>query len=196
MFQNPSSLWVPPLPFYMPRGRGRIHERERERERSSGSSFSSSLRVVPTGPVDDDGDIPAPLLGATYDMHLDRTGGTPPGVFGGRRVLTRQDRQHEPPVHFTASPLVRRTTGACGNGLSSPGVMSEHVFTCPRARGLTPRHDLSFRETPRAPRPCSGYGRIRSLGVGLGRARTLGVRRGGASPTRVGRGRARILRVG
>jgi hypothetical protein len=43
----------PPFPFYMPRGRGRIQERERER--SSGSRFSSSLHVVPTGPVDDDG---------------------------------------------------------------------------------------------------------------------------------------------
>jgi hypothetical protein len=50
-----------PLPFYMTRDRDRMHERER----SPGSRFSSSLRVVPAGPVDDDGGVPAPLPGTT-----------------------------------------------------------------------------------------------------------------------------------
>jgi hypothetical protein len=73
---------------------------------------------------------------------------------------------------------VWRTTRACGNGLSSPGVMPRYILTCPHARGLTPGmtcHSIrpqgpyhSMR--PQGPNPCGGYGQIHSLRVGRSRA--------------------------
>jgi hypothetical protein len=87
----------PPLPFCMPKDRGQIHEREW----SPGSRFSSSLRVVPVGLVDDDGGVPAPLPSATCDVRLSRAGGMTPSVLGGRRA-PRQDGQREPPMRYTA----------------------------------------------------------------------------------------------
>jgi hypothetical protein len=60
------------------KGQG-LDTRERERERSPGS-----LSVVPTGPVDDDGGVPAPLPSARCNVHLNKAGGTgPPACLVG-----------------------------------------------------------------------------------------------------------------
>jgi hypothetical protein len=47
---------VLPFPFIF-QGAGVGYKIERERERLPGSRFSSSLHVVPTGPVDNDGGV-------------------------------------------------------------------------------------------------------------------------------------------
>jgi hypothetical protein len=95
------------------------------RERLPVSRFSSSLRVVPAGAVDDDGVVPAPPPGATCDMCLNRVGvrGPPaclvgdvrPDKIGGvspRRVL-RLDLWcgGRPGLAIMACPLQRSCRG-------------------------------------------------------------------------------------
>jgi hypothetical protein len=71
----PLSTGVLPFPFIC-QGAGVGYMRERER--SPGSRFSSSLRVVPANPIDDDGSVPALLPSATCDVRLNRVGGAGP----------------------------------------------------------------------------------------------------------------------
>jgi hypothetical protein len=114
------------------------------RERLPVSRFSSSLRVVPAGAVDDDGVVPAPPPGATCDMCLNRV-----GVRGPPACLVGDVRPDK--IGGVSPRRVLRLDLWCGG---RPGLAIMACPYLPPHQRFDPQHDVSFCETLRAPHPC------------------------------------------